>query len=98
MTTIWLGVTRYGPLAPDACQFGKYEALTSTGFPTAETSKEMLLSVVRMWLTEGGSSIGVTGGFGSAPCTRAHDDGPLAASATSQRDGSWYQSTAALSH
>src|SRR2546421_11085181 len=98
MTTIWLGVTRYGPLAPSARQFGKYDAFTSTGLPTVSTSNEMLLSVVLMPLMRGWSAIGVRGGWGSAPSTRFRDDGPLAASGTAQRVGSWYQSTAALNH
>ena len=32
-TTIRFGVTRYGPSAPEASQFGKYDTLTSTGEP-----------------------------------------------------------------
>src|SRR5436190_5367811 len=46
-----LGATRHGPLAPDACQLGKYDALTSTGEPGLSTSKEMRSSPVLMWLT-----------------------------------------------
>ena len=30
-TTMRLGATRYGPSAPDTCQFGKYDVFTSTG-------------------------------------------------------------------
>src|SRR5881394_1173229 len=98
ITTIWLGVTRYGPLAPSAFQLGKYDAFTSTGLPTVSTSKEMRLSSVRMSLTVGGESTGTRGGSAGAPFTRSHDEGPLAASGTDQRVGSAYQSTAAASH
>src|SRR3954447_754043 len=98
MTTIWLGVTRYGPLAPDACQFGKYDAFTSTGFPTSDTSNEMPLSLVWMFETVGGLSIAVWGGVATAPSTPVHDDGPLTANGTFHRLGSWYQLTATSSH
>ena len=33
------GMTRYGPFAPEAVQFGKYETLTRTGTPTRSTVK-----------------------------------------------------------
>jgi hypothetical protein len=45
-TTIWLGDTRYGPVAPETFQFGKYEAFTSTGLPVRSTWNEMDRSVV----------------------------------------------------
>src|SRR5579884_92387 len=38
-TTMRLGVTRHGPPAPVACQFGKYDTLTRTGVPVRPTSK-----------------------------------------------------------
>src|SRR5262245_37530046 len=36
------GETRYGPLAPCAFQFGKYDVFTSTGLPISDTWKEIL--------------------------------------------------------
>src|SRR5438874_1648794 len=77
-TTIRLGVTRHGPLAPEACQFGKYDAFTSTGDPTWSTWKEMRSSPVRIDVTLT-LATGVRGGFGSAPPTRCHCFGPDAA-------------------
>ena len=47
MTTIRLGVTRYGPFAPDTCQLGKYDTFTNTGVPTLDTWK---LTEVSVWL------------------------------------------------
>src|SRR5271163_2274773 len=41
ITTIRFGLTRYGPVAPVACQRGKYEILTSMGTPTRLTWKEI---------------------------------------------------------
>src|SRR4051794_41135122 len=61
MTTIWLGETRYGPLAPVAFQLGKYDAFTSTGLPIWSTSKVMRLSAVLIPETTGGLLIGTRG-------------------------------------
>ena len=36
------GATRYGPVAPCACQFGKYDVRTSTGLPISETWNEIV--------------------------------------------------------
>src|SRR5580704_7731834 len=41
ITTIRFGLTRYGPVAPVACQRGKYEILTSTGTPIRVTWNEI---------------------------------------------------------
>jgi hypothetical protein len=38
-TTMRLGETRQGPLAPEAFQRGKYETLTSMGTPILSTEK-----------------------------------------------------------
>src|SRR5256885_7957564 len=97
MTTIRLGATRQGPLAPVACQLGKYDVFTSTGDPVRSTSKLIRSSLVLIPLTCAGATVRA-GGFGSAPRTRAHWAGPLAASITFHRLGSSYQETAALSH
>src|ERR1700722_15501216 len=40
-TTMRFGLTRYGPVAPVACQRGKYEILTNTGTPTRLTWNEI---------------------------------------------------------
>ena len=95
------GVTRHGPSAPDACQFGKNDVLTSTGTPTRSTSNEMPSSDVSTLETRtrgrrrvGGSStvtpvpIGRTSPSGSDAVTRGHDDGPDDANGTDHRDGS----------
>ena len=50
-TTIRLGLARQGPLAPVACQLGKYDVLTSTGTPGSETSKLTVSSLLEMSLT-----------------------------------------------
>src|SRR5579885_325042 len=97
MTTIELGVTRHGPRAPTACQLGKNDVFTSTGVPGASTSKLIRSSVCEMleitaWRT------GVRGGVLSPALTRLHPLGPLAASGTSNRAGSWYQLTAMSCH
>ena len=97
MTTIRLGATRQGPLAPVACQLGKYDVFTSTGDPVWSTSKLIRSSVVLMPLTCTGATA-LVGGLGSEPRTRAHCDGPLAASMTFHRLGSSYHETAAFSH
>src|SRR5690348_1591583 len=36
------GATRYGPCAPCAFQFGKYEVFTRIGLPTSETWNEIV--------------------------------------------------------
>ena len=111
-TTIRLGVTRHGPLAPEACQFGKYDAFTRTGEPGRSTSKEMRSSPVRMLLTlvarTGMRSAcwiwtpaptlpGPVVGF-FLTVMRCHGEGPSAARGTAQVWGScWYQSTATSS-
>src|SRR5580704_13550681 len=41
MTTIRFGLTRYGPVAPVACQRGKYEIFTRTGTPMRLTWNEI---------------------------------------------------------
>src|ERR1700722_14568352 len=41
MTTIRFGLTRYGPVAPIACQRGKYEIFTSIGTPILLTWNEI---------------------------------------------------------
>ena len=78
MTTIKLGVTRYGPLAPDTCQLGKYDTLTSTGTPIVSTSNDTLSSPLWMLVTWTGWSE-VRGGFKSVEGIRAQFFGPLAA-------------------
>lgn len=99
-----LGVTRHGPDAPDAFQFGKYDDFTRTGTPTRDTSNEMRSSDVRMFDTRtdgnardadaGGDDtftpvpIGRTSPFGSVADTRGHADGPDDARGVDQRDGS----------
>src|SRR5207253_10801432 len=50
------GVTRHGPRAPDAFQFGKYEVFTRTGDPVRSTSNEMRSSLVRIRLTRAGAT------------------------------------------
>src|SRR5207248_11748581 len=97
MTTLRFGATRQGPFAPVACQLGKYDAFTSTGEPVRSTSKLIRSSLVLMPLTCAGATVRA-GGLGSAPRTRAHCDGPLAASITFHRLGSSYHETAAFSH
>src|SRR4051794_32352381 len=96
MTTIWLGVTRHGPLAPEACQLGKYDIFTRTGWPTRSTSKEIRSSFCTMLVTLTGVT-GSRGGSTAAPSTRGHSFGPLTARGTSHRPGSVYQDTAAFS-
>ncbi len=59
MTTIWLGVMRYGPFAPCTFQFGKYEALTWIGVPTRSTSKEIVSVVATMLVTLASGTAGV---------------------------------------
>ena len=44
-------MTRYGPVAPVACQLGKYDTLTSTGVPIFDTWKLTVLSVSRTSVT-----------------------------------------------
>src|SRR3954471_10002407 len=83
-----LGVTRYGPSAPSTFQFGKYDALTSTGVPTLSTSKSIESVPVVVLLTMG-MSTGRAGGV-SPSATRAHDDGPSAARYTFHFAGSRY--------
>src|SRR5438034_11078080 len=46
-----LGVARQGPLAPEACQLGKNDVLTTTGTPGSETSKLTVSSVLLRLLT-----------------------------------------------
>src|SRR5205807_2368443 len=46
-----LGVARQGPLAPVACQLGKYDVLTITGTPGWETSKLTESSLLLMLVT-----------------------------------------------
>ena len=50
-TTMKFGITRYGPVAPEATQFGKYDVLTTTGTPTRSTVKVMSVFVSLMLLT-----------------------------------------------
>ncbi len=45
-TTIKFGAARYGPVAPLACQFGKYDVFTSTGLPISETWNEIVLDAL----------------------------------------------------
>src|SRR3954451_14419046 len=97
MTTIWLGVTRQGPWAPAAFQFGKYDIFTSTGWPTRSTSKEMRSSVILTLLTVTGAT-GCSSGWAASICTRGHSLGPLAANGMDHRLGSRYQATDAFSH
>src|SRR5256885_16348688 len=46
-----LGGARQGPLAPEACQLGKNDVLTTTGTPGSETSKLTVSSVLLILLT-----------------------------------------------
>src|SRR3954452_18365625 len=91
MTTIRLGLTRYGPSAPDTCQFGKYEALTRTGTPVSLTSKDIVSVPLSMLLT----SVVPTGrGSGVSPASmRCQPDGPSPASGMSKSPWSMYQLT-----
>src|SRR5205814_162809 len=102
MTTIRLGVTRHGPLAPEVFQFGKYDAFTSTGDPGRSTSKEIRSSPVRMrlilvartgirsgcWISTPEPS--VLAAPVSAVCTeiRCQEEGPAAARGTVHVSGS----------
>src|SRR3954468_5851065 len=106
MTTMKLGVTRHGPLAPETFQLGKYDVLTSTGTPVRLTSNDTRSSDVRMRETRvdptaclgGSSTVTPAPMVGSATLVtwaaiRGHVFGPEAASGTDQRVGSWYQGT-----
>ena len=48
------GARRYGPVAPDTCQFGKYEVRTTTGLPISSTVKLMASMSSRMFVTFAG--------------------------------------------
>ena len=92
-TTIRFGLTRYGPSAPSACQFGKNELRIRIGVPGSDTSKLTESPSSRTFDTVT-SGTGRQAGSVSSGATRAHSDGPDVASGTSQREGSWYQITA----
>src|SRR5271170_7492090 len=51
ITTIRFGLTRYGPVAPVACQRGKYEIFTRTGTPTRLTWNEIDCSPILTCVT-----------------------------------------------
>src|ERR1700737_2728559 len=97
MTTIKLGATRYGPLAPETRQLGKYDTFTRTGTPTLSTLNDTELSLDAMWSTCTGCST-VRGGSVAMGATRAHALGPAAAYSTSERFWSRYQASEASSH
>jgi len=84
-------------VAPEACQFGKYETFTRTGVPSRETWKLMVLSV---WRVSDTCVVGTDrlGGAVSPIGTRGHDAGPLWARKTLQRAGSSYQLSEGGSH
>ncbi len=46
-----LGIVRYGPFAPFAFQFGKYDERTTAGVSVRSTSKEIFPDDVRILLT-----------------------------------------------
>src|SRR5580692_11533597 len=92
-----LGVTRYGPVAPEACQLGKYETFTRTGVPTFDTWKLTALSPSWTLVTVV-DFVGRRGGWVSPILTRGQEGGPLWASSTFQRDGSSYQLAEGPSH
>lgn len=101
-TTMKFGVTRHGPSAPDACQFGKYDVFTSTGTPTRETSNDTPSSDVvtsdTRTLGSGRERVGdatatpdptgPSSRAGMSASTRGHDAGPDDASGTAHRGGS----------
>src|SRR5690242_13719234 len=79
------GVSRHGPFAPLARQFGKYDALTTTGTPVRETWKLMSSLPLRIFVTfTSGSGVPVGARSASAPGARFHDAGPDAASGRSR--------------
>ena len=69
ITTIRLGVTRYGPSAPVTSQLGKYDVLTSTGTPGSETLNEIESSPISMseTSTSGSSVRGSSGTWSMVP-------------------------------
>src|SRR6516162_4095974 len=82
------GASRYGPLAPFTCQFGKYDSLISTGLPTSDTSNEILSTVVFTLLTTGGLSIACACAVArSAAFTRGQLFGPVCAYGVSSSPG-----------
>src|SRR6185437_1320260 len=85
-----LGVTRQGPSAPLACQFGKYDTLTKTGVPTLDTWKLTVVLVVETSVTRVVDTCR-TGGRVSPTVVRGHEAGPPCASSTFQRFGWSYQ-------
>ena len=62
-TTMRFGATRYGPVAPCACQFGKYDVRTSTGLPISETWNEIVST--SSWISE--TCVGIDRRLGRAP-------------------------------
>ena len=76
-TTMRLGVTRNGPCAPSACQFGKYDVFTRIGVPVRSTSKSIVSVPVRTFDTVA-CGTGWAGAV-SPSLTRAQLDGPSAA-------------------
>src|SRR3954447_14691768 len=73
------GARRYGPLAPETFQFGKYDSFTSTGLPISETSNEIESTVVRTLLTCVGVTVRGCARFRSLASTRTQSFGPVCA-------------------
>src|ERR1035438_6685183 len=97
ITTIRFGLTRYGPVAPVACQRGKYEILTSTGTPTRLTWNEIDCSPTLISLTVTLGSVV----FMSIVLTLVavgQFDGPLVAATVPHSFGSSHQVVLASNH
>src|SRR5579883_2580162 len=89
------GVTRKGPSAPLACQFGKKDTLTSTGVPIRDTwnrndsgSARTADTAVAGTGTRGGDAAPEAAGR-----TRGQEAGPPAASSTGHAAGSSYHTS-----
>src|ERR1019366_1675396 len=85
-TTIRLGLTRYGPVAPVAFQRGKYEIFTKTGTPTRLTWKESVWVPTLTALTLVTPAMLRTR-IRWIDTARGHDDGPDSAPSTFHSDG-----------
>ena len=89
---------RHGPFAPSTFQFGKYDALTSTGVPTLLTWNEMVSVPVTMSVTATGvvGIVSTDAVPSSSAAMRCHSLGPPDAGYTAHCLASMYQASTAF--
>jgi hypothetical protein len=87
-TTISFGVARYGPLAPVALKFGKYDSFISTGTLGFATSNETESFVITTLLIASAPYEDVDEILDDAE-TDSRLDGPFKRRSTGYNDGFW---------